>query len=401
MDENNPPSNTRVIRIPPYHYLHVLNRNTIVTRLEVGPQSFLCKEHERLVLGPAKMITIPPRHYCIIKSPVVRDQFADGKSEVSKKSFPEEQVRLKHGEKEIRFENNEPFPLYPGEILEGDIRPLQIVGPNQALRLRANRDFTEQIEGTKDTKQRKAGEEWLFEGPNTYIPRIEVDIAATVACVIIKPNQALKLSAKHAFVDSTDTLRLAGETWLYRKEGAFLPGIEENIVGVVDAIVLTEHKALQLMATKSFTDVFGKERKAGEEWLITLKDKETHILDIYEQLVREIDLISLSSREYCTIHNPVDENGIPQIGQKKRIRGEAHFFLQPGEGATAPRPIEVLGEEEAFLVRCTREFEDEVEVKGAKTKVRRIPGQSWMVNGPREFVPPLGVHILQRKKALL
>ena len=37
------------------------------------------------------------------------------------------QAILLHGEKEIRFSYDEPFPLYPGEILEGPIRPLQIV----------------------------------------------------------------------------------------------------------------------------------------------------------------------------------------------------------------------------------------------------------------------------------
>jgi len=71
----------------------------------------------------------------------------------------EGQVKLRHGDEEIRFEQ-EPFPLYPGEKLYGKVSPLQVVAPNTALRLRAIRDFDE-ADGTK----RIAGDEWLFKGP--------------------------------------------------------------------------------------------------------------------------------------------------------------------------------------------------------------------------------------------
>jgi major vault protein len=37
------------------------------------------------------------------------------------------QARLRHGDKEVRFEQNDPFPLYPGEQLIGDMTPLQVV----------------------------------------------------------------------------------------------------------------------------------------------------------------------------------------------------------------------------------------------------------------------------------
>ena len=65
-------SNNSVIRIPPYHYIHVLDQNANVTRLEIGPQTFVKQDNERVVLGPEKMTTIPPRHYCVIENPVVR-----------------------------------------------------------------------------------------------------------------------------------------------------------------------------------------------------------------------------------------------------------------------------------------------------------------------------------------
>jgi GTPase SAR1 family protein len=67
-------ANASVIRLKPYHYIHVLDNNTNVTRVEVGPQTFTRKDHETIVAGPEQMIMIPPRHYCVIANPVVRYQ---------------------------------------------------------------------------------------------------------------------------------------------------------------------------------------------------------------------------------------------------------------------------------------------------------------------------------------
>lgn len=55
-----------------FFYIHVLDNNSNVTRIERGPQTFTRQEHEKLVAGPEPMIMIPPRHYCIIQNPVQR-----------------------------------------------------------------------------------------------------------------------------------------------------------------------------------------------------------------------------------------------------------------------------------------------------------------------------------------
>ena len=65
-------SGASVIRIKPYHYIHVLDNNTNVTRVEVGPKTFTRQDHEIVIAGPEPMVMIPPRHYCIIANPVVR-----------------------------------------------------------------------------------------------------------------------------------------------------------------------------------------------------------------------------------------------------------------------------------------------------------------------------------------
>jgi len=99
------------------------------------------------------MLTIPPRHYCIIENPVLHN--AD--HEVLFDTHG--QAKLSHADQEVRLAQ-EPFPLYPGEIIKIVVNPLKIVLSNNALRLRAVLDI-EDDSGEKRT----AGDEWLFEGP--------------------------------------------------------------------------------------------------------------------------------------------------------------------------------------------------------------------------------------------
>jgi major vault protein len=124
----------------------------------------------------------------VVKNPVVRA--ADGAVDADQYG----QVRLQHAETEVRLEQ-EPFPLYPGEELDTPVRPLTTVLALTALRLRVTRDF---VDGET---RRVAGDEFLFEGPGTYIPRKEVEVEATERAVVIKPNEALKLRAKRDTVD--------------------------------------------------------------------------------------------------------------------------------------------------------------------------------------------------------
>ena len=60
-----------IYRIPPYYYLHVLDQNTNVTKVEIGPKTFIRQDNEKVILGPEKMIVVPPRHYCIVENPAI------------------------------------------------------------------------------------------------------------------------------------------------------------------------------------------------------------------------------------------------------------------------------------------------------------------------------------------
>lgn len=78
--------------------LHVKNSTVFI---------FFC----RVVFGPEKMITVPPRHYCIIENPVMKDK--EGQVVLDKSG----QAKLLHADQEIRLAQD-PFPLYPGEVLK-------------------------------------------------------------------------------------------------------------------------------------------------------------------------------------------------------------------------------------------------------------------------------------------
>ena len=120
------------------------------------------------------MVTVPPRHYCVIENPVLRNDKGDI---VSDKSG---QAKLQHADQEIRLAQ-EPFPLYPGEVLKQAVTPLKIVPANSALRLRAILDFEDEVE------KRIAGDEWLFEGPGelSFPPASAVEGIKSVWCVCL------------------------------------------------------------------------------------------------------------------------------------------------------------------------------------------------------------------------
>jgi len=385
-----------VIRLKPQQFIHVLDNNTGVTRLEVGPQTITLRDHERLILKPEPMIVVPPRYYCLIENPVLRD-------ENSNPIVDEHgQIKLRYGDAEIRFAQ-EPFPLYPGEELAGEIEQLQVVERNQALRLRAIRDFshtiTVTVEGETETQtiNRLAGDEWLFEGPGTYIPRVEVGVAEIVSARVIKSNQALRLLARQSCTDRQGHRRRAGEEWLVREEGAYLPGVDEEVIGIINAYILTEKTALHLKAKRTFIDAFGRQRKAGDEWLVTFEDAEIHIPDVYEDVVGEVKITTLGDREWCIVLNPIDEDGKPQLGMQEVRQGRISFFLHPGESLeNGIQKVYVLGEQEALLLKAKEAFSE----GEGDNLIQRQPGDMWMIAGPRDYIPPVEVEVIEKRQAI-
>lgn len=379
-------STSSVFRIPPHHYLHVLDQTTNVTRLETGPQTFVRKDNEVVVLGPDRMITVPPRHYCIVRNPVARS------SETNDVQFDElGQVQLEHAEDEVRLQQ-EPFPLFPGEELKQTVTLLKVVHALSALRLKVIRDFAD------NGKQARAGDEMLFEGPGTYIPRKEVEVVGEQKAIVVKPNTAVKLRALRETVDRNGKNRVAGEEWIVRKNGAYLPGVYEEVVETLTAHFLTDKVAVHVVADQTFTDSNGKLRKSGEEYLITAEQMETFIPDVYERVVGRVNITTLTNRQYCIILNPINpETGKPQLGARKLVKGEVSFFLQPGEQLEKGiQEIFILGDNEGIVLRALEGFKDEF----VHPSVDRKPGDMWMLKGPMEYVPSVQVDLVHKRKAI-
>lgn len=46
-NESDVPAEVSIIRIPPHHYIHVLDQNTNIARIEIGPLTYIRQDNER------------------------------------------------------------------------------------------------------------------------------------------------------------------------------------------------------------------------------------------------------------------------------------------------------------------------------------------------------------------
>lgn len=64
-----------------------------------------------------------------------------------------------------------------------------------------------------------------------------------------------------------------------------------------------------MRALRTFKDDWGVTRRNGEEWLIKMDDTETHIPNVYEEVVGVVNITTLNNRQYCVIMDPCDAKG--------------------------------------------------------------------------------------------
>jgi len=181
-------------------------------------------------------------------------------------------------------------------------------------------------------------------------------------------------------------------------QGAYLPGINEKFERIVDPVVLTDKKAIHVLAATEHKDQFGVSRKPGDKWLVTRNETDLFIPDIGQTIVAEVPLTQLDKKSYLTIHHPW-KKGENLYGHKEIRRGEQNFFLQPGETleSATPSTVYVLTAEQALFVKCIQQFDD-----NSTGKIRqRVPGQKWLIKGPKEYCPSAEVRVLGTRRAFL
>jgi len=267
------------------------------------------------------------------------------------------------------------------------------------LHLRCKRDFIDKYAQPDHfgeiNYERKAGDEWLFRGPGTFYPQIEVDIINTVRAIVLNANQALRLRARNKCFDKVNgRMRKAGEEWNVFMVGIYLPDVLEEVVSVLEAVILTHNKAIHVKALKTFTDRKDIERKAGDQWLVTREDCELFIPDVAEEIIdQHVPLQVLNNSQYCILNDPYDEDGRQLLGHKKQMTGPCTFFLKPGEyfnGGIQNKII--LPVDQAVWVTANESYMD-------KSKKRK-PGDKWAVYGPGEYVPHPSVTITKYSYAI-
>jgi major vault protein len=114
--------------------------------------------------------------------------------------------------------------------------------------------------------------------------------------------------------------------------------------------------------------------------------------------VGEIQITVLNNRQYCVILDPWnEETKKPTLGGRKLVTGETSFFLRPGERLEAGlQKVHVLESDEALLLRAREQFDD----KSSGEVVTRLPGDRWMIRGPCDYVPPVTVEIVEKRRLI-
>ncbi|HEX8437179.1 hypothetical protein [Archangium sp.] len=262
-------------------YAYIEDANRGVVLVEIGPRVLTLEAHLTLV-HKSRMIELGTGSWCVVRNPVVR---SDGR--VALDDFG--QARIAVGDREVRV-GPQVFSLYPGEELEGDITPEYVLGVYEALRLRALTAFTDE-RAPGGARDREAGDEWLVRGPGRYVPSEAVSVV------------------------SAEKARVLKET------------------------------------------------------------------------------------EYCVVLNPVDRaTGRIQEGRRKVISGPDVFFLEPGEALEGDvRRKHVLSEMQGLKLQALDDFSEPEE--GGEPRPRRA-GDTWIVRGPRTYVPNEKVLIHKEISAL-
>ena len=356
---------------------------------------FTYQDHEKIVEGPKKMVNLPPRSYCIIKNPIVIDE--DGNPVINNHG----EVKVRFGHLEVRVQENlglsqfktysEPFPLYPYEQIEENVKKCTTLKDNEALKLKCIRPFKDD---RSDGAQRFPEDTWLIKGPQTYYPFVDEVIVEKVNAVVITHEVVVVLEANRDTIDEEGKPRIAGAKWLHTKLGAFIPSVDVSIVDYRSPKVITEKKCIQLRALKNATDVYGNKRKAGDEWLITLDISSTHIVSPQEEFVGDVNITVLSSQEYCFVVNPMNKDGTHRYGERQLRKGEDQFFLQPGESLENGWFIKIhtLEENDCLLLKAKSPIKD--------GDIERKAGETWMIRGPCNFIPTIDIQILEKRFAL-
>lgn len=130
---------------------------------------------------------------------------------------------------------------------------------------------------------------------------------------------------------------------------------------------------------------------------MTVQDTEAHVPDVYEEVLGVVPITTLGPRHYCVILDPMGPDGKNQLGQKRVVKGEKSFFLQPGERLERGiQDVYVLSEQQGLLLKALQPLEE----GESEEKVYHQAGDRWLIRGPLEYVPSAKVEVVEERQAI-
>ncbi|HYH97208.1 hypothetical protein [Hyalangium sp.] len=287
-----PPSNNsseaiQRISLKNREYAYIEDANRGVVLVEIGPKVLTLEAHLTLVTK-SRMVELGTGSWCVVRNPVVRE---DGK--VSLDDFG--QARIAVGDREVRV-GPQVFPLYPGEELEGEITPEYVLGVYDALRMRALTAFMDE-RAPGGPRRREAGDEWLVRGPGRYVPSEAVSVVSTEKARVLKETEyCIVLNP----VDRTTGKIQEGRRKVISGPDVFFLEPGEVLEGEVRRKhVLSEMQGLKLQALDDFPEPEEggepRPRKAGDTWIV--RGPRTYVPNEKVVIQKEIHALSLGQGE--------------------------------------------------------------------------------------------------------
>jgi len=268
-------------------YAYIEDANRGVVLVEIGPKVLTLEAHLTLITK-SRMVELGAGTFCVIRNPVVRQ---DGK--VALDAFG--QARIAVGDREVRV-GPMVFPLYPGESLEGEVMNEYVLGVYDALRIRALAGFDDKA-ASGGNLRREAGDEWLVRGPGRYVPNGAVEVVSAEKARVLKESEYCvvvnPIDRATGKIQEGKRKVIAGPDVFFLEPGEALEG------DVRRKHVLSELQGLKLQALDDFSEPDGKgatqPRRAGDTWII--RGPRTYVPTERVAILKEISAMSLGQGE--------------------------------------------------------------------------------------------------------
>lgn len=198
----------------PNQYIHILNNDTGIVRIEIGPKRVVLSGNEEQVGSVKTGRIVSENQYCVIKNP-----------------FDEEKGEYLMGQREIIVGPAVVFLQFNSSIEE--VTNIHVLSQGQALRLQAIQ--THDSNGTEIP----AGKIWQIKGPCRFIPNRYTKVVQTIDTILVNQGEGI-------YVRNIDT----SEKKLVEGPCGYLLEVNEEFWK--KSYTDMEVKALQLNQTQSF-----------------------------------------------------------------------------------------------------------------------------------------------------